>query len=93
MVDKFNLSKVKYESIQTSPEYPITNYSTNYIKGVLQLKLLIEVSMKSLKTIKTSTLIIQADQDPVVNPKSARIILNEIGALIRSFMSLLVKDM
>ncbi len=85
LMDKFNLKNIKYEYINTNPEYPITNYSKNYIKGVLQLRLLIEKCTRSLKKIKTPILIIQSNEDPVVDPKSARIILDKIGALSKEF--------
>ena len=85
LMDKFNLENIKYESINANPENPLTNYSKNYIKGVLQLKLLIEKCTRSLKKIKTPTLIIQSNEDPVVNPKSARIILDKIGTESKEF--------
>lgn len=66
--------------IETEPENPSINYHKNYIKSIAQLKKLIEITNKNLKRVDAPILILQADQDPVVNPNSAKIIYDNISS-------------
>ena len=75
-----NIEKGKLEYIDSPPENPHINYSRNYVKGISELEKLMKVCREELKKITSPTLIIQARRDPVVNPKSADIIYQSVGA-------------
>jgi esterase/lipase/1-acyl-sn-glycerol-3-phosphate acyltransferase len=80
ILDKFNTNKGKKEFVEDVPENPHINYSKNYLKAVKQLSQLMDECKKKLSKIVAPALIIQADNDPVVNPKSAKIIYDQIKA-------------
>lgn len=80
LLTKFKSSKGKKEFIVDTPENPQINYSKNYLKGIKELSDLMNECNKNLKHIIAPTLIIQADKDPVVNPKSGKIILDKISS-------------
>lgn len=78
MLEKFHIEKGKFEYVDDQPENPHINYSRNYLKSVNQLQNLMEVCEKNLQKISTKALIIQASQDPVVNPVSGKMIYEKI---------------
>lgn len=78
MLDKLNIERGKFEYVDDIPENPSFNYSRNYLKGVEELEKLMEECHKSLSKIEVPTLIIQANQDPVVDPVSGKIIYENI---------------
>ncbi|MBT4922061.1 MAG: hypothetical protein HON23_03505 [Rickettsiales bacterium] len=78
LLDKFNAEKGKKEYIIDTPENPDINYSKNYLKGVYELSHLMEECKNSLKKIVSPILIIQGKADPVVNPKSGKLIYDKI---------------
>jgi esterase/lipase/1-acyl-sn-glycerol-3-phosphate acyltransferase len=80
ILDSFKIDKVKLEYIDNIPENPAINYSRNYLNGVIQLEKLMNKVNDNLKKINNNILIIQGDNDPVVNPKSAEIIYNKIDS-------------
>jgi esterase/lipase len=80
LLDKVNIDKGKKEYIIDEPENPDINYSKNYLKAVGELSQLMDVCDKNLKNIVSPTLIVQGDKDPVVNPKSAKMIYNDISS-------------
>lgn len=80
LLDKFESEKGKKEYIIDKPENPHINYSVNYLKGVYELSKLMENCDNNLNKITSPILIIQADKDPVVNPKSGRLIYNKISS-------------
>lgn len=69
-------SKIEY--IQDTPENPQINYSEHHIRSLMELKKLIDHAYPLLKEITAKTLIIQANKDPVVNPKGADLIYDTI---------------
>ena len=78
LLDQLNLETPKKEYIDDRSENPQINYSRNYLHGVKELKNLMSQTEKELKKITCPVLIIQATKDPVVNPKSANIILSAV---------------
>lgn len=80
-------SKGKKEFIIDKPENPKINYSKNYLKGVKELSDLMDHCNKSLKQIESPTLIIQGANDPVVNPKSGKIIYNKINSKVKKILT------
>jgi esterase/lipase/1-acyl-sn-glycerol-3-phosphate acyltransferase len=80
MLNKFHVEKGKFEYVDDQPENPHINYSRNYLKAVEQLEKLMHICEKSLPKIHAEALIIQADQDPIVNPVSGKIIYEKISS-------------
>lgn len=68
------------EYVEGDPEVPEFNYRRNYIKALNQLHLLMQECQSILPSITANTLILQADNDPVVKPESAEIILKGIAS-------------
>lgn len=73
----FNADIDKYESETERPEI---NYKMIYLSSVGELKKLIDIVKERLPTISEKILIIQADEDPVVNPDSADIVYDNIAS-------------
>lgn len=78
LLDKFNIQTGKMEYVENNSESPDVNYGRNYLNGVRELDRLIGLTKKNLENITSPTLIIQADEDPVVNSKSADMISETI---------------
>jgi esterase/lipase/1-acyl-sn-glycerol-3-phosphate acyltransferase len=78
ILKKFKIDKGRMEFIPNVPENPDINYSKNPINGINELGKLMKFVDGSLDKITIPALIIQADGDPVVNPKSADIIYSKI---------------
>lgn len=71
---------VKY-FIDNATEHPRINYTHVPVRSLYQLRQLIEELDQSLGRIEIPTLIIYADRDPVVSPKSAPNLMDKLGAL------------
>lgn len=80
MLDHFHIEKGKFEYVDDIPENPHINYSRNYLHGVNELNKLMMACEKALQKIKVPSLLIQGDKDPVVDPKSGKIIYQKIGS-------------
>jgi len=78
LLTKFDVTKGKLEYIDDVPENPETNYSRNYLHGVEELGKLMNVCEKNLGKITQNTLVIQGKNDNIVNPKSGKIVYNNI---------------
>lgn len=78
LVKAFNEEKYQKEYIDNTPQNPDINYDKHYIESIEQLNLLMKKIRKSLPKIQKPILIIQAKDDPVVNPTSAYEIFNKI---------------
>lgn len=78
MLEKLHIDAGKFEYVDDKPENPNINYSRNYLKGVEQLEKLMHKCSDLLGDVSVPTLIIQAKNDPVVNPQSAEIIYEKI---------------
>ena len=74
----FNEDKYQKEYIDNAPQNADINYDKHYIESIEQLNLLMKKIRKSLEKIQKPILIIQAKDDPVVNPTSAYEIFNKI---------------
>ncbi|MBL6785064.1 MAG: alpha/beta fold hydrolase [Rickettsiales bacterium] len=88
LIDKFDTDKGKKEFIIDTPENAHINYSKNYLKGVYELSQLMESCEESLKKIVSPILIIQGDKDPVVNPKSGKLIYKKTASLDKDLLML-----
>jgi esterase/lipase len=80
ILENFNIHKAQLEYIDDQPENPDINYSRNYISAIVQLEKVMEECQKNLSLITCPTLVIQADNDPVVNPISGQNIYNKINS-------------
>ncbi len=78
IVEAVNAKEYIKEYVDNSSENPEVNYNKHYIKSIEQLNLLMNKTKKSLTKIVTPTFIIQAKNDPTVNPSSAYEIYEKI---------------
>ena len=78
LVKAFNEGKYQKEYVDNYPQNPDINYDKYYIDSIAQLNLLMKKTKKNLQKIQKPLLIIQAKDDPVVNPISAYEIFNEV---------------
>ncbi len=78
--DFLSLFNADMEYIDVEAEFPAFNYERTYIKSLEQLRLLMEKCRMILSSITVPTLILQADEDPVVKPESADKILEKISS-------------
>jgi len=69
-----DLLKIRKSYIDAKPEYPHTNYSRNYLKGVEELSKLMEQTNTCATHVSCPALIIQGKKDPIVNSKSGQAI-------------------
>lgn len=80
LLEKFSLEKGKFEYVDDVPENPDINYSRNYLKGVYELEKLMDLCYQSLEKISVPVLVIQGKKDPIVDPKSGRIIFETLSS-------------
>ncbi len=80
LLDKLRIQLGRFSSVPNSPENPEINYHINYVNGIHQLEQLMDATRSELPRVRTPALIIQADHDPVVQPKSGRDILDRLGS-------------
>lgn len=78
-LEKFKIEKAKFEFIDSIPENPHINYARNYLNGVEELGKLMDKVEDNLDKVSGDLLIIQADNDPIVNPSSSEIIFKKIN--------------
>ena len=78
ILEKFDIEKGKYDSIEDKPENPETNYNKHYISSVYELEKLMKECSENLKQINIPAFIIQSTKDPVVNPLSGDLIYEKI---------------
>jgi len=88
LLERFDINMPKLEYIDDTPENPHINYSRNYLKGVYELEKLMELCNLNLSKISIPTLVIQANKDPVVNPKSGKLIFNKINTLNKKLVEI-----
>ncbi len=87
ILERFKIDEGKLEYIDNSPENPDINYTKNSIKGVRELGLLMDRARERLERISVPTLVIQEKNDPVVDPRSASIILDNLSSEEKEFYS------
>ncbi len=62
----------RLDSVANAPAFADTNYTRNWLNGILELERLIERTGEAAPRVTVPTLVIQADKDPVVKPDGAR---------------------
>ena len=85
LLKQINIDKWKMEFIKNDPENPDINYLRNPVSGSYELEKLMKRVDHHLKNIADPALIIQASNDPVVDPCSGREIFNKIGGGNKQF--------
>ena len=88
LLDKFKIKKYQLDYIETPPENPQINYQHNYLKGVEELGKLMSDVNSNLDKVQVESLIMQAKNDPVVNPKSAKLIHDKIKSQFKQLIEL-----
>lgn len=89
LLEKFKIEKGQLRYVDNNcSENPDINYSRNYLHGVEQLELLINICEYELKNVNCPTLLIQSKHDPIVNPKSATIILDKIQSMNKELIEI-----
>lgn len=71
--------------IENTPEHPAINYRHVPVKSLYELRHLIDNVEKQLCNVVVPTLIINADDDPVVHLDSAQILLNGLGSKYKKY--------
>jgi esterase/lipase len=79
-MEKVRLNDAKKEFVVNNPENPHINYHLNPISGVRELERLMDDLQPRLKEIDLPVLVAQAKGDPVVNPKGAQRIFEQLGS-------------
>ncbi|MGR9107756.1 MAG: alpha/beta fold hydrolase [Gammaproteobacteria bacterium] len=74
--------------LQNKPEHPQVNYQNIPVRGLYELRRLINDLEARLGDIHCPTLLVQGDKDPTVDPKSAEIILRKLGSPIKELVSI-----
>lgn len=80
LLNKMRLRKSEWDFVDTSPENPHINYHQNPVAGVKQLNACIREMERSVEGIEVPTLLVQASEDPIVDPVSAHLLFTKIGA-------------
>ena len=78
LLTKINVDKWKMEFVENDPEYPQINYLRNPVRGGYELDKLMRLVEKRLENVVDPTLIIQASDDPVVDPVSGQEIFDKL---------------
>ena len=86
LTGRFRKGKGAIEYIDDEPENPKINYSRNYLKGVEELGKLMKQTKDNLEHIHAPALIIQSPHDPIVNPKSGKMIFEHIHSRIKKLV-------
>ncbi|MFA5321474.1 MAG: alpha/beta fold hydrolase [Smithella sp.] len=80
LLTKIKVDKWKMEFIENDPENPQINYVRNPVSGGYELEKLMRLVENRLKNVTDPALIIQASDDPVVDPISGQKIFDMLGA-------------
>ncbi|MFA6789000.1 MAG: alpha/beta fold hydrolase [Arcobacteraceae bacterium] len=80
LLESFNNHEYQKKYVDNQAENPEINYDKHYIKSINQLNKLMQETSENLHKITLPIAIIQASNDPVVNPKSANEIYNHIAS-------------
>ncbi len=88
LVEAFNANKYAKEFVDNFSENPTVNYDKHYIDSIEQLDELMHKTKKSLQDVKIPIYIVQAKDDPVVNPISAYEIYDKIQSTNKELLIL-----
>ena len=74
--------------IENIPEHPDINYCNSPVRALYELRRLIHQLEIVLPRVATPTLLLYADQDPVVSPQSAKTVYEKLGAADKQIQSI-----
>lgn len=78
IASKFSKNHKGY--IEDEPSYPDASYAVNHYSCMVELSELMKKCKDDLHLVEVDTLIIQSENDPVVNPKSGKIVYDCIAS-------------
>lgn len=80
LLEAFNTETYQKKYVENKAENPEINYDRHYIKSITQLNYLMNETSKHLSLVTIPIAVIQGSLDPVVNPKSANEIYNQVSS-------------
>lgn len=86
IMEKTSRSGPKMEFVENRPENPHINYFRNPVSGVREIERLMDDLEPRLETIAAPALILQASEDPVVDPRGSRRIFDRLGSEDKQYM-------
>ena len=85
-MDLIKTDRAKMEFVENIPENPHINYFRNPVCGVRELGMLMESVEQKLPQIDVPALVIQADGDPIVDPKGSRRVFELIHSTDKQYL-------
>lgn len=86
LMKKVHLDEALVDFIDNNPENPQINYTRNPISGVRELERLMGTVAQRLPLIEAPALIIQAQGDPVVNPKGSKKVFERLASTDKTYV-------
>ena len=77
---KLGVSNGHYCRPNYGAEHPETTYEVDYFCGVKELRSAVRACRRSLGRVRAPALVVQADDDPLVAPHSAKLFINRLGS-------------
>ena len=87
LMKKVRLTEIRMEFVDNHPEHPQINYLRNPIAGVRELERLMDTVEPKLADIRVPALVVQADGDPVVNPKGSQKVFERLGSIDKQYVT------
>ncbi len=88
LLERVHIGNVSNGFLENKPEHPEINYLRNPISGVRELERLMRFLLDRLPTIEMPAMVVQAQGDPVVDPKGAKEIFEKIGSENKAYLLL-----
>ncbi|HID70239.1 MAG TPA: alpha/beta fold hydrolase, partial [Desulfobacterales bacterium] len=85
MISHLHAKGIK-EWVENETENPDINYTRHPLASIAQMEKVMTRVDKTLEKITDPILVLQGDHDPVVNPKSAQLIYNGVGAPMKKLI-------
>ena len=86
LMERVRLDDAKMEFVDNHPENPHINYLQNPISGIRELERLMDAIEPKLSDIHLPALVIQAQGDPVVNPKGSFKVFQALASEDKSYI-------
>jgi esterase/lipase len=86
LMKRVHLNEALMDFVDNNPENPDINYIRNPISGVRELERLMASVAAKLPRIQMPALIVQAQGDPVVNPKGSRKVFERLGTIKKTYV-------
>jgi len=74
------------EWVDNDTENPAVNYTKHPLASIAQMEKVMTKVYKTLEKIANPILVLQGDNDPIVNPKSAQLIYNRVNASMKKLV-------